>query len=80
MFCVSLQSLSYRGSTVYCLGWVIQKYLLNRLPSQVNSKVLTGDIEDQTSWIKKVQTEVNVPMLKALWLQHLDMFIVLPLH
>ena len=66
MFCVSLQSSSYRGSTVYCLGWVIQKYLLNHLPSQVNSKVLTGDIADQTSWIKKVQTEVNVPTAKSI--------------
>ena len=40
--------------------------MLNRLPSQVNSKVLTGDIADQTSWIKKVQAEVNAPMLSIM--------------
>ena len=50
----------------HCIGRVIQKYLLNHLPSQVNSKVLTGDIADQTSWIKKVQAEVNAPMLSIM--------------
>ena len=36
------------------------------MPSQVNSKILTGDIADQTSWIKKVQAEVNAPMLSIM--------------
>ena len=36
------------------------------MPSQVNSKVLTGDIADQTSWIKKVQAAVNALMLSIL--------------
>ena len=45
---------------------VIQKYLLNHLPSQVNSKVLTGDIADQNSWIKKVESEVSAPMLSIM--------------
>ena len=40
--------------------------MLNCLPSQVNSKILTGDIADQTSWIKKVQAEVNAPMLSIM--------------
>ena len=40
--------------------------MLNRLPSQVNSKVLTGDIADQTSWIKKVLAEVNASMLSIM--------------
>ena len=40
--------------------------MLNCLSSQVNSKILTGDIADQTSWIKKVQAEVNAPMLSIM--------------
>ena len=36
------------------------------MPSQVNSKVLTGDIADQTSWIKKVLAKVNASMLSIM--------------
>ena len=35
---------------------VVKFHFMYTLTWQVNSKVLTGDIADQASWIKKVQS------------------------